>query len=133
MKTRSVETAAIIHPRDADEYYFQEGCFILELSNSESDPEVSIARARVPVAGATRRHKLTTTAERYVILEGEAEVEIGETLERVGPGDVTIIPPGCPQSIRNLGDTDLIFLAICTPRFEPGCYVDMTAMESGAR
>jgi hypothetical protein len=28
----------------------------------------------------------------------------------------------CRQRISNLGDDDLLFLAICTPRFEPGCY-----------
>ena len=37
----------ILKANEADEYYFDEGCFILELSNSPADPGVSIARARV--------------------------------------------------------------------------------------
>ena len=37
----------ILKANEADEYYFDEGCFILELSNSAADPDVSIARARV--------------------------------------------------------------------------------------
>ncbi|HMS81746.1 MAG TPA: hypothetical protein PKC20_19920 [Burkholderiaceae bacterium] len=32
------------------------------------------------------------------------------------------LPPMCRQRIANTGETDLLFLAICTPRFEPGCY-----------
>ncbi|MFV2091033.1 MAG: cupin domain-containing protein, partial [Pseudomonadales bacterium] len=100
--------AAVIHPNPAAEYYFEEGCFVLELSNSESDPSVSIARARVPVGGETRRHRLTATTERYVILEGHGELQVGDTRERVGPGDVTIIPAQCPQQIRNVGGKDLI-------------------------
>ena len=31
------------------EYYFEEGCFIAELSNSPQYPDLSVARARVPV------------------------------------------------------------------------------------
>ena len=59
------------------EYYFQEGCFINELSNSEDDAELSIARARVAPGVTTKLHKLSDTIERYVILEGEGVVELG--------------------------------------------------------
>ncbi len=41
---------------DQAEYYLEEGCFINELSNSENDAEVSIARARVACGGQTRWH-----------------------------------------------------------------------------
>ncbi|MFV2090337.1 MAG: cupin domain-containing protein, partial [Pseudomonadales bacterium] len=74
----------------------------------------------------------TATTERYVILEGHGELQVGDTRERVGPGDVTIIPPQCPQQIRNVGCKDLIFLAICSPRFTPACYVDLGPTESDA-
>ena len=75
--------------------------------------------ARVGPGAATCWHYLHGTAERYVILEGEAEVEIGRqppTLVR--PGDVVRIPPDCAQRISNIGGADLVFLAICSPRFE---------------
>ena len=38
----------IRHPRLTDEHLIDEGCFIVELSNAPDDPDVSIARARVP-------------------------------------------------------------------------------------
>jgi mannose-6-phosphate isomerase-like protein (cupin superfamily) len=105
------------------EYYFEEGCHILELSNTEGDPPVSIARARVPPGVTTKHHRLHGIVERYLILEGEATVEVGGLgQEPVGPGDVVLIPAGCPQRITNRGTGDLTFLAICTPRFTPRAY-----------
>jgi mannose-6-phosphate isomerase-like protein (cupin superfamily) len=108
------------------EVYIAEGCFINELSNTEADPEVSIARARVPPGVTTRWHRLVGTAERYLLLSGTGRVEVG-TLppQNIGPGDVVCIPPGSRQRISNLGSEDLIFLAICTPRFRPEVYEDL--------
>jgi len=101
------------------EYFFEEGCFITELANCEHDTEVSIARARVLPGDRTRWHILTGTVERYVILEGVGQVEVGEELsEEVTAGDVVLIPAGLKQRIANVGKTDLIFLAICSPRFQ---------------
>ena len=45
--------------------------------------------------------------------------------QRVGPGDVVLIPPDCRQRIKNVGGTDLLFLAVCTPRFRPEAYEDI--------
>jgi mannose-6-phosphate isomerase-like protein (cupin superfamily) len=58
-----------------------------------------------------------------VILEGKGRAEVGDEQPReVGPGDVVLILPSCRQRIANIGDTDLVFLAICTPRFVPEAY-----------
>lgn len=103
-----------------------EGCYINELSNTDADPACSIARARVAPGVTTRWHRLSGTAERYVLLAGSGRVEIGSLPARtVGPGDVVLIPPGCRQRITCLGDEDLVFLAICTPRFRPQAYEDL--------
>ncbi|MDZ7697926.1 MAG: cupin domain-containing protein [Deltaproteobacteria bacterium] len=108
------------------EFYTPEGCYIIELSNRPDDPEVSIARARVKPGMTTRWHRLSGTTERYVILEGTGRVYLGDHAEKdVGPGDVVHIPPRCPQRIRNTGREDLIFLAVCTPRFLDRAYVDL--------
>ena len=45
--------------------------------------------------------------------------------QAVGPGDVVVIPPGCRQRITNTGAEDLIFLALCTPRFRFEVYEDI--------
>ena len=110
----------------ADEYFFDEGCYITEVSNSDDDQQLSIARARVAPGVTTRWHSLTGITERYVIVEGNGEAEVGEmSPQLVTAGDVVIIPPGERQRITNIGDSDLIFLAVCTPRFEVSKYVSL--------
>ena len=113
-------------PDPKNEYWFDEGCFILELSNSPEDPELSIARARVLPGMTTRWHRLSGITERYVILKGEGSVEVGagEPMT-VHPGDVVLIPPMCPQRITNTGIRDLEFLALCTPRFVRAAYEEI--------
>ena len=43
----------------------------------------------------------------------------------VVPGDVVPIAPGCRQRIANTGNNDLIFLAVCTPRFTYDAYEEL--------
>lgn len=118
--------ARIVSNADTAEYYFEERCHIIEWWNSGDDPQASIARARVEPGVTTRLHRLRDTSERYVVLEGRGRVEVGDLPPAiVGPGDVVVIPPGVAQRIANLGDGDLLFLAICTPRFEPANYEDI--------
>ncbi len=107
-----------------EEYLFEsEGCYITELSNSESDPDLSIAQARVTPGVTTAWHRLQNTTERYCISAGIGLVEVGEDAPReVSTGDVVIIPPMQRQRITNIGQEDLIFLALCTPRFELAHY-----------
>ncbi len=116
----------VISYQAENEYYFQENCYINELSNCVEDEALSIARARVKPGEKTRWHKLVDRKERYVILQGEGYVEIGESPpQRVRPGDVVLIPENCPQRIENRGEEDLLFLALCTPRFVTASYVDI--------
>ena len=114
---------AIRKPIEKEEYLADEGCWILELSNDAEDPAVSIARARVPAGQATKWHKVVGIEERYVILQGKGSVELGNmTPAAVGPGQVVRIPAGDRQRIMNTGKEDLVFLCICTPRFEQAYY-----------
>ena len=107
------------------EYYFKEGCFITELHNNPDDPAVSVARARVEPGRTTRWHSLEDIVERYLLVEGSGRVEIGTEAGRdVGPNDAVLIPAGCRQRITNTGQGDLVFLAICTPRFVASAYRD---------
>ena len=115
------------------EFYTHEGCFVNELSNIDADPEASIARVRVPVRATTKWHRFVRTTERYVLLSGTGKMEVGNLAPQiVTPGDVVLIPPDCRQRIANIGDEDLFFLAICTPRFRPEAYEEIDAGESPA-
>lgn len=100
-----------------------EGCYITELSNTPADPAVSIAKARVEPNVTTTWHQLKGVTERYCILDGTGIIEVGnKPPKKVTVGDVVIIRPITRQRISNVGKTDLIFLAICNPRFTPECY-----------
>lgn len=108
------------------EFYIPEGCYITELSNTPDDPAASIARARVAPGVTTRWHRLAGTVERYLILEGRGRAYVGDDAPRdVVPGDVVLIPPACRQRITNTGPGDLLFLAICTPRFTDAAYEEL--------
>ncbi len=108
------------------EFYTPEGCHITELSNTPDDPGLSIARARVEPGVTTRWHRLLGISERYYIIQGAGIMEVGELPpQKVTAGDVVLIPPSCRQRITNTGANDLIFLAICTPRFCNDVYEDI--------
>jgi mannose-6-phosphate isomerase-like protein (cupin superfamily) len=108
---------------NAPELMTSEGCYIQELSNSNEDGDVSIARARVQPGVTTFLHLLRNTGERYLILQGQGAVEIGAKFRaEVSPGDVVWIPQNAAQRITNTGTDDLVFLCICAPRFERQCY-----------
>jgi mannose-6-phosphate isomerase-like protein (cupin superfamily) len=112
--------------RPPREFFFREGCWIAEIWNSARDATLSIARARVEPGVITRWHRLTGIGERYLIISGRGRVEVGRLKPRlVRTGDVVLVTPGMRQRIANTGRDDLIFLAICTPRFRPSAYEDL--------
>lgn len=118
--------ATIKNQNLSEEFFTEEKCYITELSNSTDDSDASIARARLKPGVTTNWHRLRNTAERYYIISGQGRVEIGElSPQDVNAGDIVIIPPLCRQRITNVGTGDLIFLAICTPRFSISAYEDI--------
>lgn len=108
------------------EYYFEEGCYIRELLNAVHNPDVSVVRARVEPGVTTRCHRLNGITERYIIIEGCGRVEVGsEPARDIVAGDVVHIPAMCSQRITNTGEDDLVFLAVCTPRFTESANEDI--------
>ena len=113
----------IRHPDPDAEYLTPERCHILEVANDANDPDVSIARARVEPGVTTAWHRLNGIDERYLIVSGEGRVEVGdEPAAAVRPCDVVRIPAGVRQRITNTGDMDLVFYAICSPRYREAAY-----------
>ncbi len=114
----------IIHkPDPSAEYETPERCRILKIWDDQRDGSVSVARATVKPGVATQPHRLRGVDERYLIIHGTGEVKVGDmTPQPVVPGDVVVIPAGASQHISNVGETDLVFYCICTPRFSPACY-----------
>ena len=109
-------------PKPAGEVWTRERCYITELVNDPSEPQMSVARARVEPGVTTELHALSVL-EWYVIESGQGRMRLGDTAPfDVGPGDSVQIPAQCEQQITNTGDADLLFLCVCVPRFDPSCY-----------
>lgn len=108
--------SSFITTADCPEYYFEERCYIRELLNNKETPGLSIAQARVLPGVTTVLHALKSV-EVYYVLSGEGVAEVGEERKEVSAGVLVHISPGNPQRIYNSGKEDLIFLAICSPRF----------------
>jgi mannose-6-phosphate isomerase-like protein (cupin superfamily) len=116
--------AEVKKDKDAVEFDTEERCWIKETANDPGDEFVSIARARVKPGVTTAWHQLAGISERYLIVSGRGRVQIGNAdAVEVGAGDVVRIPPDTPQRIENSGDDDLVFYAICSPRFVKKCYI----------
>lgn len=102
-----------------------ERCYITELLNTASQPEVSLARTRVEPGVTTQLHQLSVS-EWYVIESGNGLMRVGDEQPfAVGPGDTVTVPKHVPQQITNSGDEDLYFLCICTPKFSQECYTSL--------
>lgn len=121
----------IVRRDELSEFYIGERCHVVEHWNSADDAQVSIARIRVAPGTTTQLHRLRGTAERYLIQSGRGRIEIGGLAPaELGPGDTAFIPADTAQRIANPGDGDLVFLAICTPRFAPECYENLEAQDA---
>lgn len=112
----------IIKASTPHEYLTSERCYVAE---NYSDPSVSIARATVKPGITTKAHHLNEVQEIYIIASGKGRVAVGKLKPtEVGVGDVIVIPPLTSQKITNIGETDLVFYCVCTPRFTEQCYTD---------
>lgn len=101
------------------------GEIIRELAGPSASPLTrhSLAEVVLPPGKGSLPHYHPEVEEVYYLLWGEAEMEVDGQVERVGPGDVVVIPSKSVHHIRNLGDTEVILLVSCAPAWTPGCEV----------
>ena len=114
-----------IFNKNISEFWTPERCFIQEILNDSSHPNSSLAVARVPPGVTTQLHRLNGTEETYIIKRGDGILEIDGEKSELQLGDAIIIPAGASQKISNIGDEDLEFFCLCTPRFLPECYENL--------
>ena len=107
------------------EVWTTERCFISEIINDDAWPTFSLARCRVEPGVTTQLHALSVL-EFYVVEQGRGSMRVGdEPPFDIGPGDTVTIPQHTAQSVANTGDSDLVFLCLCTPRFLQDCYTSL--------
>ena len=108
-----------------DEIWTEERCFIRELLNTPESPNVSLAIARVEPGVTTQLHALSGVKETYIIRKGNGIVEVDGLETSVGINDKVFIDENIPQRITNIGNEDLEFYCLCSPRFHPESYINL--------
>ncbi len=107
-----------------DEVWLDERIYIRELLNTPDEPDISLARFRVPPHSATQLHSLSVT-EWYIMESGTASAEIDGQKINMTAGDNLRINAGQSQRIINDSGEELVFQSICTPRWTPECYTNL--------
>lgn len=99
-----------------------ERCLIRENYSAE---DVSVAQARIKPGITTMAHHLDGVNEIYLITGGKGQVDVGDMKSiKVTKGDLIVIPAGASQRISNIGEKDLVFYCICTPKFTAESYCE---------
>ncbi len=101
------------------EYRTLDGSRILELirPDREGSTNLSLARATIEPGRSTLRHLHREAEEVYYVLSGEGALEISLQVERVGPGDAWLIPPGAEHRVTCVGAEPLVILCACSPPY----------------
>ena len=107
--------------QNCEEFIGGDGSILRELLHpGKADLELrySLAHATVKPGIASKLHKLKTS-EIYYILEGVGIMHIDDESTKVHSGQVVYIPPNSKQHIQNIGNSDLKFLCIVDPAWQP--------------
>jgi mannose-6-phosphate isomerase-like protein (cupin superfamily) len=79
------------------------------------DIPYSIAQAILLPGRASLSHRLKTSSEVYIVLEGEGEMHVESERAMIHAGQAFFIPPGSRQHLKNTGSVDLRFICIVYP------------------
>jgi mannose-6-phosphate isomerase-like protein (cupin superfamily) len=62
-----------------------------------------------------KRHSHREQEELYVILSGDAEIEVDGLVYKLGERDAVVVPAGATRQISNVGLGPLTYLAVAAP------------------
>ncbi len=86
---------------------------------STPDANHSLARIVIPKGKSSEAHYHKVSQETYFILEGEGQMSVDGEDIRLRSGQACHIEPEEIHQIKNQGESDLIFLAVCVPPWVP--------------
>jgi len=91
---------------------------IKELMSPMKDPvatHYSIAVARMPKGARNLPHRLKSSSEVFIVIEGRGIMHVGDEAAEVSAGSLVYVPPGALQWTENTGNSDLVFYCIVDP------------------
>ena len=62
-------------------------------------------------------HSHDLASEIFYFVAGQCRLQIGDTTELLGPGDLVLIPPDVPHNLWNAGTKDLLVFWLVAPHF----------------
>ncbi|MCK9152328.1 cupin domain-containing protein [Methanobacterium alcaliphilum] len=92
-------------------------CELLHPQREEEEVKMncSISCATLPPGDVSHPHRLKTSGEVYVILQGKGIMHIDDEEAFLEPGQAVYIPPGAMQFIQNISNKELKFLCVVSP------------------
>jgi mannose-6-phosphate isomerase-like protein (cupin superfamily) len=97
----------------AEHYVWGNGCDGWHLLKTEG---LSVIKERVPPGESERAHLHTKARQFFFILEGEAQLDMGDTTHALTKNQGIEVPPGVPHKFRNISRHDVEFLVISSPK-----------------
>jgi len=79
----------------------------------------SLAQVTIPPGKASLKHYHPVAEESYYILSGTGRLEMGGGTALLRAGDGVAIPAMQVHQVFNVGDDDLVLLAVCVPAWTP--------------
>jgi mannose-6-phosphate isomerase-like protein (cupin superfamily) len=77
--------------------------------------ELSVIQERIPPGAGEVTHYHQRARQLFFVLTGELQIQLGERLFRLCPGDSLEVPPGDHHRVRNEGSADATFLVVSAP------------------
>lgn len=81
------------------------------ISDKDGAPNFAMRRFVVKAGGYTPYHHHPYEHE-VLVLSGQGQVKIGESIYNLHSGSVVFVPPDVMHQFRNTGDTDLEFICV---------------------
>ncbi len=106
---------------------FSDAEFLVKASAETTGGSFSIVEEVAPLD--TPRHVHANEDELFIVLEGEHEFTVGETVFDVGPGAVVFAPRGIPHSHRRVVPRTGRFLTLVSPAGFEGFFRELSEAE----
>ncbi len=88
---------------------------VIHPKNDDINPGFSTAYISLEPHQKTKPHKLAASNQVFFVLEGEADLHIGDTTITAKPGMTIYIAPDVWHWAENKGDRKFVFLCIVSP------------------
>jgi mannose-6-phosphate isomerase-like protein (cupin superfamily) len=122
-------------PGDGKTYQLGRITLTFKTGAADSGGAYTLCEAIEPPDSGAGLHRHSTYDETHIICEGHCECQLGETMLKLGPGDMIFAPKGTPHSVKSVGPEIGRELIISSPGGIFDAFIDEVArsmVESGS-